>query len=73
MAIPQALAHLRKEWKIENKIAYMLAILILIGVLDLVEIVFVELADEAGEVGMLEHAGEDGFREFVHILGKKAI
>ena len=33
------------------------------------EVVLVELADEGGEVGVLEHAREDGLCELVHVLG----
>ena len=37
-------------------------------VLDLVKVILVELADEAGEIGVLEHAGEDRFCELGHVL-----
>jgi len=35
---------------------YMLPKLIVVGIFDLVEIVLVQLSDETGKVGMLEHA-----------------
>jgi hypothetical protein len=38
-----------------------------------VEIVLVELPDEAGKVGVLEHAREDGLCELVHVLDDKAV
>ena len=37
------------------------------------EVVLVELADEGGEVGVLEHAGEDGLCELVHVLDDEAV
>ena len=37
------------------------------------KIVLVQLANEAGEVGMLEHAGQDGLRELVHVLDDEAV
>ena len=37
---------------------------------DLVKVVFVELADEGGKVGVLEHAREDGLCKLVHVLGE---
>lgn len=40
----------------------------LLGVLDLVEVVFVELPDERGKVAMLKVQGEDGARKGVHVL-----
>jgi hypothetical protein len=51
----------------------MFAKLIVVGVLDLVEIVFVQLPDERGKVGVLEHPGQDGFCEFVHVLDDKTV
>ncbi len=57
-----------KEEDIRDRSAVAIAILVLVRVLDLVEIVLVELADEACEVGVLEHAGEDGFCKLVHVL-----
>jgi len=35
---------------------YMLSKLIVVGIFDLVEIVLVQLSDETGKVGMLEHS-----------------
>lgn len=46
----------------------MIAELVVVGVLDLVEIILVQLAHKAGEVGVLEHAGQYGFCEFIHVL-----
>ena len=37
------------------------------------EVVLIELADEGGEVGVLEHAGEDGLCELVHVLDDEAV
>ena len=51
----------------------MLAELVVVCVLDLVEVVFVELAHEAREVGVLEHAREDGFGELVHVFDDEAV
>jgi len=56
-----------------NTRSYMLAILVLVRVLDLVEVVLVELADEACKVGVLEHAGEDGFCELVHVFYDESV
>lgn len=39
----------------------------------LVEVVLVELADERGKIGVLEHAGEDGLCELVHVLDDEAV
>lgn len=46
----------------------MFAKLVVVGVLDFVEVVLVQLPHERRKVGVLEHARKDGFREFVHIL-----
>lgn len=43
--------------------------LVVIGVFDLVEVIFVQLANEGSEVGVFEHSWEDGFGELVHVLG----
>ena len=51
----------------------MFAKLIVVGVLDLVEIVLVELPDEGSKVGVLEHPRQDRFRELVHVLDHKAV
>ena len=51
----------------------MFAKLIVVGVLDLVKIVLVQLPDERGEVGMLEHPGQYRFCEFVHVLDDEAV
>ena len=37
------------------------------------KVVLVELADKGGEIGVLEHAGEDGLCEFVHVLDDEAV
>jgi hypothetical protein len=37
------------------------------------EIVLVELADEGGKVGMLEHARKDDLCKFIHVLDGKRI
>jgi hypothetical protein len=42
--------------------------LTIVRILDFVEVVLVELPHEGGEVAVLEHAREDGFCEFVHVL-----
>lgn len=42
--------------------------LTIVRILDFMEVVLVELPHEGGEVAVLEHAREDGFREFVHVL-----
>jgi hypothetical protein len=39
-----------------------------VAVLDFVKVIFVELANERGKVGVFEETREDGFREFVHVL-----
>ncbi len=56
-----------------NTHSYMFAILVLVRVLDLVEVVLVELADEACKVGVLKHAGEDGFCKLVHVLLRRKL
>jgi len=43
----------------------------LLGVLDLVEVVLVELTNERGKVGMLEVEREDRASERVHVLFRK--
>ena len=37
------------------------------------KVVLVELADKGGEIGVLEHAGEDGLCELVHVLDDEAV
>ena len=37
------------------------------------EVILVQLSDEGGKVGMLEHAGQDGLCELVHVLDDEAI
>ena len=51
----------------------MFAKLIVVGVLDLVEVVLVQLPDKRGKVGVFEHPGQDRFCELVHVLDNKAI
>ena len=38
-----------------------------------VKVIFVELTDEGSEIGVLEHAGEDGLCKLVHVLDDKAV
>jgi len=47
--------------------------LIVVGVLDLVKVIFVQLPDERGKVGVFEHPRQDRFCEFVHVLDDKAV
>jgi hypothetical protein len=35
---------------------------------DFVKVVFIQLAHEAGKIGMLEHPGENRSGELVHVL-----
>ena len=51
----------------------MLAVLIIIRVFDFVKVVFVELTDETGKIGVLEHPREDGLCELVHVLDDEAV
>lgn len=44
-----------------------------VGIFDLMKVIFVELPDERGKVGVFKHARENRFREFVHVLYDKAI
>ena len=37
------------------------------------EVILVQLSDEGGKVGMLEHARQDGLRELVHVLDDEAV
>lgn len=37
------------------------------------KVVLVELANKGGEIGVLEHAREDGFCELVHVLDDEAV
>ena len=53
--------------------AHMFAKLIVVGALDLVEVILVQLPNEGGEVGVFEHPGQDRFCEFVHVLDDKAV
>ena len=41
---------------------------VVVRVLDFVEVVLIQLADEGSEVGVLEHPGEDALCELVHVL-----
>ena len=47
--------------------------LIVVGALDLVEVILVQLPDEGSEVGVFEHPGQDRFCEFVHVLDDKTV
>lgn len=49
----------------------MFAELVVVGVFDLVKVVLVQLAHEAGKVGVLEHAGQDRLCELVHVLARR--
>ena len=51
----------------------MLAVLIIIRVFDFVKVVFVELTDETGKIGVLEHPREDGLCELVHVFDDKTV
>jgi len=51
----------------------MLAKLIVVGVLDLVKVILVQLPDERGEVGVFEHPRQYRFCEFVHVLDDKTV
>ena len=51
----------------------MFAKLIVVGVLDLVEVVLVQLPDKRGEIGVFEHPGQDRFRKFIHVFDDKTI
>ena len=37
------------------------------------EVILVQLTDEGGEIGMLEHSGENGLCELVHVLDDEAV
>jgi hypothetical protein len=51
----------------------MFAKLIVVGVLDLVEIVLVQLPDKRGKIRVFEHPRQYRFCEFVHVLDDKAV
>jgi len=51
----------------------MFAKLIVVGALDFVKVILVQLPDEGGKVGVFEHPGQDRFCEFVHVLDDKAV
>lgn len=51
----------------------MFTILSVVGVLDLVEVILVQLPDERSEIGVFEHPRQDRFCEFVHVLDDKAV
>jgi hypothetical protein len=51
----------------------MFAKLIVVSVLDLVKIVLVQLSDERGKVGVLEHPRQNRFCELVHVLDDKTV
>ena len=42
--------------------------IVLIILSDFVKIIFVQLADKAGEIGVFEHSWQDRFRKLVHVL-----
>lgn len=46
----------------------MLAKLVVVGIFHFVKIIFVQLADKAGEIGVFEHSWQDRFRKLVHVL-----
>jgi hypothetical protein len=62
-----------RDWAIRRGNAYMFAKLIVVGVLDLVKVILVQLPDERGKVGVFEHPGQDRFCEFVHVLDDKTV
>lgn len=49
----------------------MLSVLAVVGVLDFMKVILVELADKGSEIGVFEHARQDGLCELVHVLGKR--
>ena len=51
----------------------MFAECVVVRVLDFVEVVLIQLADERSEVGVLEHPGEDALCELVHVLDDEAV
>lgn len=51
----------------------MFPICVFVGILDLVKVVLVELADKAGKIRVLEEAGEDNFCKLGHVLYDEAI
>lgn len=42
-------------------------------VFELVKVVLVELANKRGEIGVLEHAGQDRLGEFGHVFDDEAV
>lgn len=52
----------------EGRETYMLSKAMVIGVLDFVKVVLVELADKGSKVGVFEHAWKNGSGEFIHVL-----
>jgi hypothetical protein len=62
-----------RDWAIWRGNTHMFAKLIVVGVLDLVEVILVQLPDERGKVGVFEHPGQDRFCEFVHVLDDKTV
>ena len=47
--------------------------LIVVGVLDLMKVVLVQLPDERGKVGVFKHPRQDRFCEFVHVLDDETV
>ena len=52
---------------------HVFAILIVVGVLDFVKVILVQLPDERGKVGVFEHPRQDRFCELVHVLDDKTV
>jgi hypothetical protein len=44
--------------------------LVVVRVLDFMKVVFVQLSDKRRKIGVFEHPGENGFREFGHVLAR---
>jgi len=47
--------------------------LAVVGVLNLVKVILVELANKGSKIGMFKHPREDGLCELVHVLDYKAV
>lgn len=51
----------------------LLAKLAVVWILDFMKVVFVELANKGGKIGVFEHAREDGLCKIVHVLDDEAV
>ena len=47
--------------------------LIVVGILDLMEVILVQLPHKRGEIGVFEHPGQDRFCELVHVFDDKTV